>query len=332
MIATRTCGVTLLVGLAALISCSGLALAGCGGGHEAASTGAQGQPCYPNDTCDTALLCKQGKCVEGSSGGAGGAGGSGATSATSGSGGRGGNTHATATSSTSGAGGAGGSGGAPPGNHARSSCCFGTDVMSITQGQTVILSAVLTDPDGINDIIGGTLTDSGGATYGAFATSAQEGAYELSVSWDLFNQVNSIEFAQGDTGQRVLTAKFFDQEGNSAEQSTTITFTCNGNASCGGTCTNTTDSASHCGSCGHACSGGNGCYEGKCGKLGGCHTSPTTCAAVCAAAGKVCKNLCAGSGGVQYDNTQTCSSTANWHPMACTDTREANASMKCCCF
>ena len=46
------------------------------------------------------------------------------------------------------------------------------------QGQTVVFTAVVTDPDGIEDLIGGTLEDpTTGGTYGAIATSASEGSY-----------------------------------------------------------------------------------------------------------------------------------------------------------
>lgn len=41
-------------------------------------------------------------------------------------------------------------------------------------------SVVLTDPDGIDDLIGGTLKDpDSGSSYGAFVTEAGEGAYAL---------------------------------------------------------------------------------------------------------------------------------------------------------
>jgi hypothetical protein len=338
MNAMRTAGgVVLVAGLVALSLSSGVALVGCGGGRDAAANGSTGQPCYPNNTCDAGLACKRGTCVENPSGGTGTAGGQGGAStiSVSGSGGAGGSGNTTATSSTSAA---GGSGGAPShGDQPPRFLSFGTDVTTITQGQTVTISAVLTDPDGIDDIIGGTLFDSSGATYGAFATSGEEGAYQLSVTWSQFTQVSPIEFAYGATGQRVLTAQFFDQEGHSAEKSTTITFTCNGIASCDGTCTDTTKTAAHCGTCGHACGDGSGCYDNKCGKLSACLPFADSCDEACAAKGKVCKDLCGNAVGQVWYH-QACMDDGDSYDLEAIGgcgtplANDGGASMKCCCF
>lgn len=55
---------------------------------------------------------------------------------------------------------------------------FGTDVTSLTEGGTVTFTAVLTDPDGLMDLVGGTLLDAAGvARYGAFMASGGTGSY-----------------------------------------------------------------------------------------------------------------------------------------------------------
>jgi hypothetical protein len=46
--------------------------------------------------------------------------------------------------------------------------------------ESITFTAVLTDPDGIDDLIGGSLTNADGSIqYGAFVTSGQEGSYSL---------------------------------------------------------------------------------------------------------------------------------------------------------
>src|SRR5262249_50741953 len=93
---------------------------------------------------------------------------------------------------------------------------FGTNVTTLTEGQSVSFSTVVTDPQGIDNLIGGTLKDENGATYGSFATSGQEGAYALTLSWDAINQVEAIAFDYGGKATRTFAAEFFDVEGHSA--------------------------------------------------------------------------------------------------------------------
>ncbi|MBX3156438.1 MAG: hypothetical protein KF773_10600 [Deltaproteobacteria bacterium] len=119
--------------------------------------------------------------------------------------------------------------------HAPVILSFGTNVTTLTEGQTVTFTVVLTDPDGIDDLIGGTLTDETGEHhYGAFATSSQEGAYSLALSWDAIQQVEDITFKTGTT--RKFTAEFFDTAGHSTKRSATLQLTCDGRVACEGRC------------------------------------------------------------------------------------------------
>jgi hypothetical protein len=262
--------------------------AACSGGSQG-SQGSEGGPCYPNDTCNANLVCKAGTCV-----GAEGTGGHGSSS-TAGTGGHGAGTGGATTSSTgtTGSGGAGasssgststtssGTGGSAPANQPPVILTFGTNVTSITQGQQVTFTAIVTDPDGIGDVIGGTLLDGGGATYGAFSTSAQEGAYQVMISWDQIDQVTSIDFAQGATPTRTFKAQFFDQGGHTAEKTVDITLTCNGNGACLGVCKNMSADAANCGTCGTKCATGASCAQSAC-------ACPANQATVCSG---VCRDL-----------------------------------------
>src|SRR5688572_30415979 len=72
---------------------------------------------------------------------------------------------------------------------------FGSDVPELSAGQSVTFTVVLTDPDGIDDLIGGSLkSEDGKSTYGAFVTSGQEGSYSLTVGWAQMNRVEPIDF------------------------------------------------------------------------------------------------------------------------------------------
>ncbi len=67
---------------------------------------------------------------------------------------------------------------------------FSASTSTLTDKNEVTFVAVLTDPDGIDDLIGGSLQHPGGGSYGAFQTSAAEGSYQIIIDWD---DVNSAE-------------------------------------------------------------------------------------------------------------------------------------------
>ncbi|WP_394826815.1 hypothetical protein [Pendulispora albinea] len=207
-----------------------------GGGPPA---GGDGAACYPNGTCMAGLRCVNAKCM--------------------------------VDNLTQSDGGGVGPGQTQPGGPRF--LAFASNVKTIGTGESVTLTAVLTDPDGVDDVIGGTLKE-GDATYGAFVTSGQEGAYQMAISWADINKVKPIAFAMRTDGTRTLTAEFYDTAGHVAKADFTLALTCKGLAACNGSCTDT-DST-----------------EGNCVALENCMktsaASPTTCNAICAAKGKKC--------------------------------------------
>lgn len=107
---------------------------------------------------------------------------------------------------------------------------FGANVTTWLVGtpnttSTLKISAVLTDPQGVEDVVGGTLTSSDGATVATFATSSQEGAYEASLLWnELF--VTLPAPALNEEMAIALTGRFFDQAGHAATKSLMLTARC----------------------------------------------------------------------------------------------------------
>jgi hypothetical protein len=154
----------------------------------------------------------------------------------------------------------------PPGACLDAGCptilTLSANTTTFTPSTTIVISAVVTDPDGIDDLIGGVLLDPvTNATYGAFQTSAAEGAYELRLGWDEVNTTRAIDFAA--SASRPLRARFFDQAGHETLQDLTVTLTCEGPAACAGVCNEVRcgdvcvdDSFvddDHCGRCDVAC-------------------------------------------------------------------------------
>ncbi len=101
------------------------------------------------------------------------------------------------------------------------------NVAKVTPSTPLIVSAVVTDPDGIDDLIGGALFDASGASYGSFATSAAEGSYSLTLTFDAIAALAPIaEVGGGATTSRTMIARFFDVGGAMAERSMTIELGC----------------------------------------------------------------------------------------------------------
>jgi len=167
---------------------------------------------------------------------------------------------------------------------------FSTNVGTITDGESVVFTATVSDPDGLDDIAGGTLfTGDGAFSYGPFVAAGQEGTYSISVSWDAIDQVEVIEFESVDMA-RTFSAKFFDTKGNSASEDTKITLNCPGGGACDGTCKDFQVDAKNCGACGKACEGG--CDNAECapllGECIGMASGFASCAEYCQGEGEQC--------------------------------------------
>lgn len=102
-----------------------------------------------------------------------------------------------------------------------------TDTL-VETSDVLTVSAVLTDPDGVDDIIGGQLFDAdAGTAYGAFATSAQEGAYAITLTWGQL--VQARHDLPGPWARPVplhLRGSFFDQAAHEASRDLAIDLAC----------------------------------------------------------------------------------------------------------
>ena len=87
-----------------------------------------------------------------------------------------------------------------------------------------MLSAIVTDPQGVDDVIGGTLESPTGALYTSFATSASEGSYGANLDWNSIHQVDTIEFRV--SKEIVPRRKIFDQAANATSRTLTIRLEC----------------------------------------------------------------------------------------------------------
>jgi len=163
---------------------------------------------------------------------------------------------------------------------------------ALTPSTDILVSVVLTDPDGVDDIVGGTLVDSDGRAYGTFATAASEGSYEKRLTWDEVGATMSITGRDPSGVARPLKASFFDAEGHTTSRSFTLQARCDRETEtpCAGTCVDLLQSPDNCGACGDVCAGSE-CAQGRCPRWSTCRPTGNAaldCAQVCGASGSAC--------------------------------------------
>jgi len=224
----------------ALLAFSGLVLSACG------DSAPSNEPCSTDEQCNGDRICEGGVCTNPEGDGAGG-------------------------DEAGGAGTGGGDVSTPGGPEFLS---FGSDVSilnktDVSSNPSVTFTVVLTDPDGVEDLIGGSLLDESGPPFGSFATSGQEGSYQLSVTWDQINLVAPVDFDA--MGARSFRAQFFDQDGHVAEKTLSISLSCNGASACAGDCGSARCSSEcvYLGSDENCAGCADDCGFGYCGTTGG---------------------------------------------------------------
>ena len=212
------------------------------------------------------------------------------------------------------------------------------NVTQITEGESVSITAIQTDPDGAEDIIGGSLLDANGAVdFGPFVAAGQPGTYSITLSWAQIHQAVPIYF-ENMAESRTFSARFFDQAANSSTKSVSVNLQCAGGSACGGACTDLAVDGVNCGTCGHSCMA-MGCEAGNCKPAWSeCFTVAdgfSSCDEMCQSLGEACaESQCAGNttrylgaqsecgedmGGVPQDDS--CNKVQDWGFPA----------IKCCC-
>ena len=216
-----------------------------------------------------------------------------------------------------------------------------TNVTKITAGESVLFTAVLTDPDGFDDIAGGTLSDQTGTIgFGPFVAAGQEGTFSISLSWDAVHQADPIEF-EGMDLVRVFRAEFYDQAANKVSKDVNLMLTCVEGSACDGVCTDLMTTAGHCGSCARAC--GDECQEGSCiptwGECIGSISGFETCDAYCGSVGQECVENGCGAENVTirgFTTPDVCSDNASYAPISepCDFVQTwalGRKAVRCCC-
>jgi hypothetical protein len=219
---------------------------------------------------------------------------------------------------------------------------FGTNVSVLEEGQSVVFTATVNDPDGPDDIQGGSLKDSSESiTFGAFQ-DVGNGTYEITVSWAEIDQAIGINFEGMQT--LTFTAVFFDNGGHKGFDQTSIDLSCGPEDSamaCDGQCVIAATDDNNCGSCGNECFWE--CVAGTCDAEDSPCMQPANfpydgCDAYCAAQGEVCADSGPGCyGGTTLWETNNCSDVGFPLTYTCGALKsqwndfQTTLSVNCCC-
>jgi hypothetical protein len=212
-----------------------------------------------------------------------------------------------------------------------------TSASSITESERVTFTATVADPDGLDDITGGTLTlDGTNVAVGAFVQQGA-GTYAIEVTWAQIAAARTIEFTSDET--RTFRAEFLDSDSRRGSRDATLVLTCGGDAACSSTCVDLRENVDHCGSCRHSC-----CVSGTTGGCSAAECEPAltdcldtdqfpTCEAACEAIGESCTS-CAGTPGLYYRSRDACSRNAPVGPISACDEAigpDDGDQVRCCC-
>lgn len=137
---------------------------------------------------------------------------------------------------------------------------LGSNVMSLTMGESARFSALLTHTDGSEKIVGGQISSSDGKIkYGTFINDGRPGSFSLELSWTAINQAAQASFAMEE--QRQFLVEFYDTNGEKLTQTVPLRLHCNGDPACKGQCLKTANLCPN--STTEICVAGqcvNGCY------------------------------------------------------------------------
>lgn len=230
-----TCIPTMILSALALTACGDSTASDC-------EAGAPGCACLVG-TCQAGLSCIEGLCLYpgGTDGG-----------------------------TTEGSGPPSDSSGQPPGG-------AGPEVLSLVagdgglfEGSDILISATVSDPDGVEDVQGGALSVQDGSLLADFLPLGA-GTWQLVLPWEVLDAAHPIV-----NGSLILRADFVDAAGNMGSAEVSIVACASGLTTCpiaseGGAlaCVDLQADEDHCGSCGEDCSTYYECVEGNCENVAG---------------------------------------------------------------
>jgi hypothetical protein len=111
----------------------------------------------------------------------------------------------------------------------------GQDVDRVTPQGSVTFSALVTDPNGIEDIVGGEIRDvQTGRTIASLSTAADEGSYQAVLTWTTIRKVWDQNLEPEESASRQFAIEIQDRAGHTASRNVSATLYCNASKPCDG--------------------------------------------------------------------------------------------------
>lgn len=140
---------------------------------------------------------------------------------------------------------------------------FTSDSPSITEGESVVLTALVRDSVGLFDIATVELEDADSTElFGAFDRGAN-GLFTRTLSWSDIQTAHLTDLALGGRVTRTFRARATDRAGVSVSATTSIDLTCGDNGACAGHCDDLNNDR-HCGTCENQCNSNGWCEASTC--------------------------------------------------------------------
>ena len=128
------------------------------------------------------------------------------------------------------------------------------DTTTVSPGDRIEVTAVVSDPDGAADVLGGRITRVGSGAQVAVFRAISAGAFTATLTWDQLNAEETV--VTGPEGaRRTYLVTFVDNVGLEVHREIEILLTCaiSGQGLCDGACTRL-DTIENCVTCGNVCS------------------------------------------------------------------------------
>lgn len=108
---------------------------------------------------------------------------------------------------------------------------------TLTDSETATLTVVVTDPDGVEDIVGPLLIEPISSTTLGTLTSSGAGTFTATVSWNTWSSVDPVEFSGAAGDVRFVRVQFSDVAGHRVTSTERIQVVCDGGLpACDGRC------------------------------------------------------------------------------------------------
>lgn len=113
---------------------------------------------------------------------------------------------------------------------------FTASLSTLSDDDSATLTVVVSDPDGVEDIVGALLIEPiSGSTLGTLSTAGAPGTFTATVSWSTWREVAPIEFVRG-TVQRFIRVQFSDVDAHEVTSTLAFTMTCGNASACDSQC------------------------------------------------------------------------------------------------